>query len=186
MALGGRDRPLQTFLDLILHPQLCLSPPHPLPLASDSPNPCSPALPSAPLFRASDWLILLTGLGEGDGKGRGQRAEPREGDTVRPRPLGGQGQATAWGQQVPATEGMTGVSLWREQERILGTHYPKKVKGGPGPGMQSLGLVFVPETPAAGRECRSSGGQQELPSWWTKASSEGSWASRNPEGPEYF
>lgn len=120
LALGRRNRPLQTFLDLILHPQLCLSPPHPLPLSSDSPNPCSPALPSAPLFQGSDWLILLTGLGEGDGKGRGQRAEPREGDAVRPRPLGGQGQATAWGQQVPATEGMTGVSQWRNKKGSWG------------------------------------------------------------------
>lgn len=78
------------------------------------------------------------------------------------------------------------MSLWREQERILGTHYPRKVKGGPGPAMQSLGLAFVPETPAAGRGRWSSGGWQELPSWWTEASSEESWASIKPEGPEGF
>lgn len=163
LALGGRNRPLQIFLDLILHPQLCLSPPHPLPLSSDSPNPCSPALPSAPLFQDSDWLILLTGLGEGDGKGRGQRAEPREGDAVRPRPLGGQGQATAWGAASASYRRYDRGESMEGQERSLGTHYPKKVKGGPGPGRQPLGLAFVPETPAAGRGCWSSRGQQDLP-----------------------
>lgn len=54
----------------------------------------------------------------------------------------------------------------------------REVQGQP---CKSLGLAFVPETPAAGRGRWSSGGWQELPSWWTEVSSEGSWASRKPE-----
>lgn len=150
------------------------------------PNPCSPALPSAPLFQDSDWLILLTGLGgEGAGRGGGRGQNQGKGTPSGPGPWG------AGARPLPGGIRHHKLKVCKRAVSVEGAGKDPGVPSAPvrsrenGAKLAASWLCLCSWEPLllAGA-CQSRKGQPELPDWWTARSQKGAGLAETQRGPE--